>query len=88
MKPCQKSCRKKLLFWKGKIAFFFCFLCRQPGCPGVRFASVPAAPFRPFHPCRIIPFYAKESELFDFHLFRFSFGETTEEATRIRKSKS
>jgi len=26
-------------------------------------------------------------ELFDFHLFRFSFGETKEEATRKRKSK-
>ena len=34
------------------------------------------------------PFYALELELFDFHLFRFSFGETAEEATRKRKSKS
>jgi hypothetical protein len=32
--------------------------------------------------------YAFASELFDFHLFRFSFGETTEEAVRKRKSKS
>jgi hypothetical protein len=48
-----------------------------------------------FHSTRIAdrknhfnPFYAMDSELFDFHLFRFSFGETTEEATRKRKSKS
>jgi hypothetical protein len=30
----------------------------------------------------INPFYALETELFDFHLFRFSFGETMEEASR------
>ena len=30
----------------------------------------------------INPFYALELELFDFHLFRFSFGETAEEVTR------
>ncbi len=34
------------------------------------------------------PFYAIDPELFDFHQIRFSFGETTEEATRKRKSKS
>jgi hypothetical protein len=28
------------------------------------------------------PFYAIGSELFDFHQIRFSFGETTEEASR------
>jgi len=33
------------------------------------------------------PFYAIDSELFDFHQIRFSFGETTEEAIRKRKSK-
>jgi hypothetical protein len=36
----------------------------------------------------MIPFYAIDPELFDFHLFRFSFGETTEEVKRNRKSKS
>jgi hypothetical protein len=36
----------------------------------------------------IIPFFAMDPELFDFHLFRFSFGETTEEVIRKRKSKS
>ena len=36
----------------------------------------------------INPFYAIDPELFDFHLFRFSFGETTEEVTKNRKSKS
>jgi len=36
----------------------------------------------------IIPFYAIDPELFDFHQFRFSFGETTEEAIKKRKSKS
>jgi hypothetical protein len=35
-----------------------------------------------------IPFYAMDPELFDFHLFRFSFGETSEEVIRKRKSKS
>jgi hypothetical protein len=34
------------------------------------------------------PFYAIDPELFDFHLFRFSFGETPEEVIRNRKSKS
>jgi hypothetical protein len=34
------------------------------------------------------PSCACELELFDFHLFRFSLGETTEEAIRNRKSKS
>jgi hypothetical protein len=34
------------------------------------------------------PFYAMAQDLFDFRLFRFSFGETTEEAIRKRKSKS
>jgi hypothetical protein len=34
------------------------------------------------------PFYASELKLFDFHLFRFSLGETTEEVTRKGKSKS
>jgi hypothetical protein len=34
------------------------------------------------------PFYAMALDLFDFHLFRFSCGETTEEAIRKRKSKS
>jgi hypothetical protein len=34
------------------------------------------------------PFYALDPELFDFQLFRFSFGETLEEAIRNRKSKS
>jgi hypothetical protein len=29
-----------------------------------------------------------DPELFDFHPFRFSFGETTEEAKRKGKSKS
>jgi hypothetical protein len=33
------------------------------------------------------PFYAIDSELFDFHQIRFSFGETMEEATGKRKSK-
>ncbi len=33
------------------------------------------------------PFYAIDLELFDFHQYRFSFGETTEEAIRKRKSK-
>jgi hypothetical protein len=33
-------------------------------------------------------FYAIDPELFDFHQIRFSFGETTEEAIRKRKSKS
>ena len=33
-------------------------------------------------------YHALEPELFDFHLFRFSPGETTEEATSKRKSKS
>jgi hypothetical protein len=33
------------------------------------------------------PFYAFDPELFDFQLFRFSFGETLEEAIRNRKSK-
>ena len=32
-------------------------------------------------------YHALEPELFDFHLFRFSPGETTEEATGKRKSK-
>ncbi len=35
-----------------------------------------------------IPFYALELELFDFHLFRFSFGEISEEVARKGKSKS
>jgi hypothetical protein len=35
-----------------------------------------------------IPFFALDLELFDFHLFRFSFGETSEEVARNRKSKS
>jgi hypothetical protein len=35
-----------------------------------------------------IPFYAIDVELFDFHLFRFYSGETTEEVSRKRKSKS
>jgi hypothetical protein len=34
------------------------------------------------------PFYALELELFNFHLFRFSLGATTEEVARKRKSKS
>ena len=34
------------------------------------------------------PFYAIDLELFDFQQIRFSLGETTEEATRKRKSKS
>jgi len=34
-----------------------------------------------------IPFYAIDSELFDFQKVRFSFGETMEEATGKRKSK-
>jgi hypothetical protein len=29
-----------------------------------------------------IPFYPIDPDFFDFHLFRFSYGETTEEATR------
>jgi hypothetical protein len=33
------------------------------------------------------PFYAIDSELFDFQQIRFSFGKTTEEATGKRKSK-
>ncbi len=33
------------------------------------------------------PFYAIDPELFDFHFFRFSFGETTGEVIRNRKSK-
>jgi hypothetical protein len=33
------------------------------------------------------PFYAIDPELFDFHLFRFSFGATTEEGIRKGKSK-
>ena len=37
---------------------------------------------------QFIPFYEIDPELFDFLLFRFSFGETTEEVTRNRKSKS
>jgi hypothetical protein len=36
----------------------------------------------------INPDYAMDVELFDFHLFRFSSGETTEEVARKRKSKS
>jgi hypothetical protein len=36
----------------------------------------------------INPFYAIDVELFDFHIFRFSSGETTEEVARKRKSKS
>jgi hypothetical protein len=38
-----------------------------------------------FISCRfqfINPIYAIDPELFDFHLFRFSFGETSEEAIR------
>ena len=34
------------------------------------------------------PFYAIDSELFDFLQIRFSFGKTKEEAIRNRKSKS
>jgi hypothetical protein len=34
------------------------------------------------------PFYEMDLELFDFHIIRFSFGETTEEAIRKGKSKS
>jgi hypothetical protein len=41
-----------------------------------------------YHSLVFNPFYALELELFDFHLFRFSFGETTEEVTRKGKSKS
>jgi hypothetical protein len=33
-------------------------------------------------------FNAIDVELFDFHIFRFSSGETTEEVARKRKSKS
>jgi len=33
------------------------------------------------------PFYAIDSELFDFQQIRFSFGKTKEEATGKRKSK-
>ena len=33
------------------------------------------------------PFYALELQLFDFHIFRFSLGEATEEVTRKRKLK-
>jgi hypothetical protein len=36
---------------------------------------------------RFNPFYAIDPEFFDFHFFRFSLGETTEEAIRKRKSK-
>jgi len=41
-----------------------------------------------FIPFFFNPFYAIDPELFDFHLFRFFFGETTEEVIRNRKSKS
>jgi hypothetical protein len=34
-----------------------------------------------------IPYYAADLELYDFQLFRFSFGEISEEVIRNRKSK-
>jgi hypothetical protein len=34
------------------------------------------------------PYYRIDRELFDFHQFRFSSGETAEEAIRKGKSKS
>jgi hypothetical protein len=36
---------------------------------------------------RFATFYAIDPKLFDFHLFRFSFRETTEEAERKTKIK-
>ena len=39
------------------------------------------------NPPDFIPFNALKPELFNFYLFRFSFGENTEEAEK-RKSKS
>jgi hypothetical protein len=82
--------------------FISLFFGRRTGFPRVRFrfrghagAWPPGRsnPWRVFFPPEkrgrdLIPFYSNNPELFYFHQIRFSFGETTEEAIRKRKSKS